>query len=172
MEDLKRSWQREYAQLDVSNLPALIRLTRLSAVIDAFQTDLLAPFELTLSDYGVLSTLRRAGRPYALSPSQLYEALGLSSGGMTKILKRLGELELIERIPNPEDRRSIRVRLTARGLSLDDRVFRAMAAASDRALAPLDRDERAEIDRAISRLLGTFEELTSPAEEVPPMHRA
>jgi DNA-binding MarR family transcriptional regulator len=124
----------------------------LGDLIDSIQNDVLEPFELTPSDYGVLASLRRAGRPYALSPSQLHGQLRRSSGGMTKILKRLEESGLVERKSDLEDGRKIRVTLTPRGLSLHDRVFRAFAAVSNRLLADLSNGQKTEIDRALKQL--------------------
>ena len=158
MNEMARSWEKEFPQLDVSSLPPLVRLARLSVLVDAFHRSVLGPFELTSSDYDVLSTLRRAGRPYSLSPSQLYGQLHRSSGGMTKILKRLNESGLVGREPDPEDGRSIRVMLTARGLSLHDRVFRAFAAASNRLLAKLTDQQKSEVDLALKLFLDSVED--------------
>ena len=130
IDDITRGWASEYPDLDLSSLPPLVRVARLGVLIEAFQHDVLEPFGLSPSDYGVLATLRRSGPPYALNPSQLYSLLRRSSGGMTKILKRLEQAELVERTPDPEDGRGSRVSLTARGLSLQDRVFLAFVTAS------------------------------------------
>ena len=113
---------------------------------------MLEPFELTSSDYGVLAPLRLAGRPYALSPRQLPGRLRRSWGGMTKILKRLEESGLVEREPDPDDGRSIRVTLTSRGLSLHDRAFQVFTAASSRLLAKLTDRQKVEIDLALKQL--------------------
>ena len=129
-EDFERGWAGEYADLDVSNLPPLVRLARLGVLIEAFQHDVLEPFELTPSDYGVLAALRRAGPPYSLKPTQLYSRLRRSSGGMTKILKRLEQSGLVERTPDPDDGRGTKVTLTDRGRTLQDRVFQAFLAAT------------------------------------------
>ena len=134
VEELARDWAQEDPQLDFSGLPPIIRLARLATLIDSFQNDVLAPFELTPADYAVLATLRRAGQPFSLNPSQLYGQLRRSSGGMTKILKRLEASTLVARERDPEDGRGTRVTLTPRGLALHDRVFRAFAAASSRLL--------------------------------------
>lgn len=158
IDELAQGWENDFPQLDVSSLPALLRLARLAVLIDAFQSDVLEPFELTQSDYDVLAALRRAGRPYALNPSQLHGQLHRSSGGMTKILKRLTQAGLVERNNNPEDGRSIRVILTTRGLSLQERVFRAFAAASNRLLAKLNDQQKIEIDQALKQLLGSLED--------------
>jgi DNA-binding MarR family transcriptional regulator len=157
IEELARDWAQEDPQLDFSSLPPIIRLVRLGTLIDSFQNDVLSPFELTPADYAVLATLRRARQPFSLSPSQLYGQLRRSSGGMTKILKRLEESALVERTRDPEDGRGMRVTLTARGLTLHDRVFRSFAAASSRLLSALSDREKTDIDRALKQTLDALE---------------
>jgi len=156
-DDFERSWQSEYADLDVSSLPPLVRLARLGVLIEAFQHDVLEPFQLTPNDYGVLAALRRAGAPYALKPSQLYSRLHRSSGGMTKILKRLEEAGLVKRGPDPEDGRGVRVSLTERGHSLQDRVFHAFLTSTQSLLAPLAEHQMRAADHALGELLDVFE---------------
>ncbi len=47
----------------------------------------------------------------------------LSSGGITKRLDRLGEAGLVERRPDPNDRRGALVRLTRKGRVVIDRAL-------------------------------------------------
>ncbi|MBJ21995.1 MAG: MarR family transcriptional regulator [bacterium] len=163
--DFERSWETEHSGLDLSNLPPLVRLARLGVLIEAFQHDVLEPFELTPSDYGVLAALRRAGAPYALKPSQLYSRLRRSSGGMTKILKRLEEAGLVERGPDPDDGRGTRVTLTDRGRSLQDRVFHAFIAATSSLMAPLSKRQKRTANESLGELLGVFEERAQQRSE-------
>jgi DNA-binding MarR family transcriptional regulator len=157
LDDIARGWATEYPELDLNHLPPLVRLARLGVLIEAFQHDVLQPFGLSPTDYGVLASLRRAGPPYALNPSQLYSLLRRSSGGMTKILKRLEQAGLVERTPDPEDGRGSRVMLTARGRSLQDRVFRAFVRATRGLLAPLSPEHLEGVDAGLKELLETFE---------------
>jgi DNA-binding MarR family transcriptional regulator len=156
-DDLTRDWAKQFPDLDLSSLAPLTRLARLGVLIEAFQQDVLAGFELTPNDYGVLAALRNAGRPPSLSPSQLYGRLRRSSGGMTKILKRLEASGCIERTPDPEDGRGMRVLLTARGQAVYERVFHAFVAASHHVLAPLSEAQKDEIDHALMQLLEALE---------------
>jgi DNA-binding MarR family transcriptional regulator len=149
--------RREHPGLDVSTLPPLVRLARLVTLGDAFQRAVLAPFELTVGDYMVLGALRRSGPPYELTPSQLSGRLERSSGGMTKILKRLEEQGLVRRAPDPHDGRGSRVALTPAGSKLQQRVFEAFLAASQDLLAPVPAARRREIDRALRALVGAFD---------------
>src|SRR5262245_43655454 len=151
------AWRREYDGVDTTPLPPLVRLARLALLIERLQLAVLAPFDLTAGDYGVLAMLRRAGEPYALNPSQLYGRLQRSSGGMTKILKRLEDGGLVKRSPDPADGRGSRVSLTKPGLELQDRVFHAFLSAAQDLLAPLSAAKLRESDRGLRALLDCFE---------------
>jgi DNA-binding MarR family transcriptional regulator len=157
IDQLSTDWAREYPDLDTSALPPLVRLARLGVLIESFQLDVLEPFELTPGDYGVLAALRRAGRPYALNPTQLVSRLQRSSGGMTKMLKRLEQRGLVERRPDPDDGRGSVVSLTRQGLAVQDRVFHAFLTASQKLLAPLPVPRRRETGRGLRSLLALFE---------------
>jgi DNA-binding MarR family transcriptional regulator len=149
--------RREHPGVDVSTLPPLVRLARLVDLGDAFQRTVLAPFSLAVGDYMVLSALRRAGPARELTPSQLCGRLERSSGGMTKILKRLEEQGLVRRAPDPDDGRGSRVALTAAGLKTQQRVFEAFLSASRDLLDPLPAAQRREVDRALRTLVDAFE---------------
>src|SRR3954453_12765018 len=72
--------------------------------------------------HDVLATLRRAGPPYRLRAGDFTGALMLTSSGTTKRLDRLERAGLIERSPDPDDRRGTLITLTPAGLELIDRV--------------------------------------------------
>jgi DNA-binding MarR family transcriptional regulator len=157
IDDLSTAWEREYPDLDTSSFPPMVRLARLGVLMEGFQQAVLTPFELSSGDYGVLAALRRAGEPYQLSPSKLYSRLQRSSGGMTKILKRLEEQALVERAPDPEDGRGSLVSLTKRGLEVQDHVFKAFLSATQDLLDPLSETELKDTDAVLRNLLDTFE---------------
>ena len=157
VDELSNAWEREYPDLDTSALPALTLLARLSVLIDHFQIEVLEPFELTPGDYSVLAMLRRSGKPYELNPNQLYSRLQRSSGGMAKMLKRLEERSLIRRTPDPEDGRGSRVRLTRKGIALQERAFLAFLVATRSRVGELDARERSAADAVFRRFLEAFE---------------
>ncbi len=157
IDDLSTAWEREYPGLDTATFPPMVRLARLSVLIESFQQAVLAPFELSAGDYGVLAALRRAGDPYGQSPSKLYSRLQRSSGGMTKILKRLEEQNLVKRSPDPADGRGSVVSLTKRGLDLQEQVFNAFLSATQDLLGPLSETELRDTDRTLQHLLDTIE---------------
>lgn len=121
-----------------SDSRALVALAGdLAQSVRDFERRVLEPFGLSESEYSVLACLREAGTPYRLSPTILMRDLGRSSGGLTKLLRRLEANRLISREPNPDDGRSLLVRLSRRGLELESRIDRAFSAAASNRLAGL-----------------------------------
>jgi DNA-binding MarR family transcriptional regulator len=106
---------------------------------------------------GPKPALRRAGPPYELNPTDLMEATMLSSGGMTKRLDRLVEAGLVERRPDPDDRRGTLVRLTRKGRAGIDRALEAHVANEELLLEPLSAADRRSLDHLLRRLLSGLE---------------
>lgn len=73
-------------------------------------------YNLSNSELDVLASLNSASdEEYTLTPTRLYERLFLSSGGMTKVLKKLEKKGFIQRLDNKDDKRSKLVQLTKSG---------------------------------------------------------
>ncbi len=146
-------WRRERPDLDVSATHVLQRITRLSLLQNASFARALGRFGINWGEYLVLAALRRSGPPYRMSPTALFSALILSSGAMTNRLDRLEQMGLIERLPDPADRRGRQVELTARGLELVDEAVVAHVANEDRLLGGLSPSERAKLAELLRTLL-------------------
>ncbi len=152
------AWEREYPDAeDTSGLRIVALLARLSVLTVTFEQETLESFDLTPSDYGVLAALRRAGSPYELTPSELSTGLYRSSGGMTKMLKRLEGLQYIQRVPDPQDGRGKLVRLTANGKKVEEEAFAAFLTGTHELLKSTSRSEFEMIDKAMRRLLTIIE---------------
>jgi DNA-binding MarR family transcriptional regulator len=152
IDDILAQWRRERPDLDPGALGVLGRLLRASHLADAALADGLADLDLQPGWFDLLAALRRAGAPYELNPTQLMRASLLTSGGITKRLDRLAEAGLVERRPDPGDRRGSLVRLTRRGRALIDRAIGIHIANEERLLESLTPAEQ----RALDRLLRTF----------------
>lgn len=111
-------WQREMPALASENMILFGRLKRCTALLQARLEAVFAEHGLNTASFDVLATLRRAGKPYSLTPTALFESLMVTSGTMTNRLQRLEEKGLIRRLPNPEDARSQLVQLTPQGKAL------------------------------------------------------
>ena len=154
---LVAAWQRERPDLDVRPLEVLSRVTRLAHHLDRARSTAFATHSLETWEFDVLAALRRAGPPYLLSPGQLVAQTLVTSGTMTHRLNRLEERGLVERLPDPSDRRGVRVRLTGRGRQ---RVDAALADLLDRErelLRGLSLAEQRALSSALRRLVAPFE---------------
>jgi DNA-binding MarR family transcriptional regulator len=151
-------WRRERPDLDVSPMGLLGRLFRFVQLANvALGESLAGEYELQPGWFDLLAALRRAGAPYELNPTQLMQATMLSSGGMTKRLDRLAEAGLVERRPDPADRRGTLVRLTRRGRSTVDKAVATHLANEDRLLRSLPAADRRALDRLLRTLLADLE---------------
>jgi DNA-binding MarR family transcriptional regulator len=156
--DFADAWAREYPDAeDTSGLLIIALMARLNVLIETFEQEVLEPFELMPSDYAVLAALRRAGAPYQLAPNRLYTSLERSSGGMTKMLRRLEELGLVRRVPDPEDGRGKLVRLTAAGKRVEEKAFEAFLSGTHELLKSASGSELERIDESMRSLVSIIE---------------
>src|SRR5690242_5045143 len=101
----------------------IARLHHVSRLLQERIAVLASEFGVNLAEGDVLFTLRRAGEPYRLSPTQLAAHQLVATGTMTGRLDRLEKRGLVRRIPHPTDRRALEVELTAEGLRMVDEVI-------------------------------------------------
>jgi DNA-binding MarR family transcriptional regulator len=146
-------WNRERPDLDASPTHVLQRITRLYLLQSASFAELFGRFGLTFGEYEVLAALTRSGPPYRLKPSELVGALVLSSGAVTNRIDRVEDAGLVERLPDPDDRRGTLVALTAKGRSVVDEAVQAHLANEERLLGALSTADRAQLTRLLRKLL-------------------
>ena len=111
-------WKQELPELEAENMLLIGRLKRAAALIARELEKVYGEYGLTEGSFDVLATLRRSGAPYTLTPTELFSSLMVTSGTMTTRLKNLENQGLIDRLPNPDDARSMLVRLTDKGKEL------------------------------------------------------
>jgi DNA-binding MarR family transcriptional regulator len=147
-------WRRERPDL-ASRLGAMAtigRLGRLHATVAPAVEAVLRNHGLGVADFDVLAALRRAGEPFVLRPSDLALALMLSPAGITGRLDRLERAGHITRRLDADDRRSLLVELTDRGLAVVDDAVTDHVANEERLLAVLTAEERRTLDRLLRKL--------------------
>ncbi|QEI05391.1 MarR family transcriptional regulator [Pigmentiphaga aceris] len=150
-------WQRERPDLDASPMGPIGRIKRCAALLDQRLESGFAQFDLSMWEFDMLATLRRAGAPHCLSPTALFSTLMVTSGTMTHRLKRLEMRGLIARVSNEQDARSLLVQLTDAGLVLIDRAVEAHVENEHNLLSSLSADALASLDANLSALLQTLE---------------
>lgn len=166
LQELAKYWKTEYPERRFERIRPLLRLSRLSHLVPAFQKDVLAPHGLSPSDYSILGALRRAGRPRQLQPEDLYNALGCTPGGLTKMIDRLERRGLVQRTNDLEDGRRARIRLTSKGAAIERKAFVDYSDSAERVLSGLSDAEVEKIDFALELLTSIFEVPEMGAHEV------
>jgi DNA-binding MarR family transcriptional regulator len=114
---------------------------------------LFADAGLQSGEFDVLATLRRSGKPYMLSPTRLYEAAMISSGGMTNRLDRLERAGLVERRADPGDRRAKLIVLTDAGKRVIDETIGRHVANEERLLSVLTPAEQERLNALLRKLI-------------------
>jgi len=123
IDEILDQWSEERPDLDTASLGIVIRVMTLYRSFSRQADRALAPLDLELWEYDVLSALRRQGEPYVLPATRLARETGLSSGAMTNRIDRLETRGLVRRTPDRSDRRGVNVSLTAKGMRLIDRAI-------------------------------------------------
>src|SRR4051812_18079949 len=141
---LVQAWRRERDDLDLAPVEVFSRISRLARLLDLARRDAFTAHEIETWEFDVLAALRRAGEPYQLSPGQLLRETMVTSGTMTNRIDRLTERDLVERSPDPDDRRGVLVGLTAAGKRAVDGAFESLLTSERDLLAELSGGERRE----------------------------
>jgi DNA-binding MarR family transcriptional regulator len=153
VDELVAQWERERPDLDLWPVGIVGRLSRLSRLVERALKDFFAEHALEPWEFDVLATLRRAGEPYELTPGALLKAAMVTSGAMTNRIDRMESKGLVDRIPDPNDRRSVRIRLTENGHVTVDRLIELHVANEARLLSALTPTQREQLTSTLRRLL-------------------
>lgn len=109
----------------------------------------LAPWDITPSQFRAVTSLRHHGE---LRPGTLAEHLRIAPRSATEVVDGLEERGLVERAPDPGDRRATLVRLTAAGEELAAAVATARATEAESFFGALPARDRAELLRILRAL--------------------
>ncbi|MDH3615604.1 MAG: MarR family transcriptional regulator [Gammaproteobacteria bacterium] len=160
VDDILEQWSEERPELETESLGVVVRIMSLSRAFLRQATEALAPLELELFEYDVLSALRRQGRPYGLPATGLAKETGLSSGAMTNRIDKLEERGLVSRNPDESDRRAVIVALTLDGKRAIDEAIQLRLDAADESLQGLSSKEIGNLASLLRKIRLTGTEAT------------
>jgi DNA-binding MarR family transcriptional regulator len=112
--------------------------------------------------YRLLATLEKFG---PASQAALGRGSGIHLSDMVATINELAEGGLVERAPDPADRRRNIISLTAAGKRQLRRLEKRLAETQDELLAPLSPEERQRLTELLSRLLDHHNRRTGTPEE-------
>lgn len=132
---------------DAASLPAAIITRAFGTISNVGGTEAL---NASRGEMGVLGYL--ASHDNVTTPSKLIDALGVSSARVANALKTLERKGYIVRETNPDDGRSVIVRLTPEGRAYGDANFEAAVAHLGKLLSPLSEAEQIELARLVEKM--------------------
>ena len=150
-------WQRELPDLDLATEGIVERIQKINKYVDRAMNETLAQFNLDRGEWRLLGALRRSGPPYRRSPGYLAEDLGLSSGAMTNRLDRLEAAGLVRRLPDPDDRRGLKVELTDTGWQAWQDSVGVQAQKEAIVSSALEPEEKEQLNGLLRRIMLEFE---------------
>lgn len=149
---LLADWQAERPELDAAAMAIVGRLLSIGRQLEARANAALKPLGLHYTDLDVMATLRRSGKPYRLTPTQLRDSVLITSGAMTACLDRLEGNGLIARVASPSDRRSSAAELTPSGRKLIDKAIVVRFREAADAVLGLSDSERVRLAALLKKL--------------------
>jgi DNA-binding MarR family transcriptional regulator len=124
-------------------------LARLGAESRRLWARMLGEHELTPQQFGVLMALDLLGETYQ---QRLSAFVGIDPRNAVPVLDALREQQLVERAPDPNDRRRQLLRLSPAGQGLIDELRQAGETIEDELLGGLSVRERAALHRLLHKL--------------------
>lgn len=164
LEHLAAQWRTERPDLDLSVFRLVGSMLRMSDRMEReFRRLSETRFGLGTGDMRILLALRRSAPVAGMRPTELFKALLITSGAVTKQVDRLLALGLVERLREPGSPRGARIRLTPRGMAVANDAMEAITA-SFCGLERLGPDEAQAIVSALERLQAVMDQA---AQETP-----
>lgn len=157
VDGLVEAWTSERPDLDAQPLHVLSRISRLARHLDRARRQIFAEHDLEPWEFDVLSELRRSGDPYQLTPGRLLRATLVTSGTMTNRIDRLATAGLVQRRPDPADRRGVLVQLTPRGRSRVDAALSDLIDYEKSLLGDMTQRQRTELATLLRSLLSPLD---------------
>lgn len=111
VEQYRRHWPAGLPEADFALLRFVHALHRAREAERERMSEVLVRYRLSIAEFDVLASLRRAPPPREMTPGEVAEAVLLTSGGLSKVLQQLEARGLVTRSTSREDRRVKPVRL-------------------------------------------------------------
>src|SRR3954463_15739902 len=157
VDELVEAWARERPDLDLAPVEVFSRIGRLARHLDLARRDAFTAARVESWEFDGLAALRRAGAPYELAPGRLLRETLVTSGTMTNRVDRLAARGLVERLPDPHDRRGVLVQLTPSGRDAVDAAMADLLTHERALLGTISERDQQKIARVLRELVRPFD---------------
>jgi DNA-binding MarR family transcriptional regulator len=159
-------FEAEYPGGDASCTEAYASLCRTGeALLGELDRRIRLTFDIPQAAATALAVIDGAGEP--LTPSQVSDRVLIASATMTATLDLLEQRGWIRRIPNPADRRSVLVEITAAGRATTDQLLPGIRALERGILSALTPYERAHLLDMLAKVLARTADVAGDQQPEP-----
>jgi DNA-binding MarR family transcriptional regulator len=151
-------WKAERPDYDLAPVEIIGRAGRIMEHVDRALEAKFEEFQISRASFDVLAALRRNGKPYKLTQRELMRSLFRTSGSMSLRIDSLQKQGLVERTPDNDDRRSVFVGLTPKGVKLLEAVIPEHLENENSLIAGLNRVERTQLIALLRKWLVSLED--------------
>ncbi|MDF5758047.1 MarR family winged helix-turn-helix transcriptional regulator [Spongiactinospora sp. TRM90649] len=151
---IQDAWRRELPGVPVDSIGIITRVWWAAKIFGDERRRLLADLGLDVATLDLLSTLRRAGPPYRMSPGDLAEACMVTRGAITQRVERAVNAGLVERATAGSGYHARAITLTEVGNALLDQVVDDLLRAEHRLVGHLAPERREQLAALLRELLG------------------
>lgn len=152
VDEILKQWQDERPDLDTSPMGVIGRLSRVTRLVENRLRESFAEQGLQPHEFDILATLRRSGTPFELTAGQLMQASMVTSGAITNRIDRLVSKGWVIRETDPNNRRSVRIRLSDSGREKVDAALVQHLATEASLLTSLNTTDQIQLTRLLRTL--------------------
>ena len=159
--DIIKSWTAFLPALDATSFSIYFQLHQLDLLAIRLTNRIAAKFHINSLDVNLLLAVRREQGSHPVRPSDLWRRFDLAPSVITYRVDRLVKLRMLVRLPHPDDRRALHLRLTAKGEKTIVSVVRQHNIISSRNLAVVDEiaGGRTKLEQLLAALLRQWEQI-------------
>ena len=162
------NWSAFLPDLDATAFSIQLHIHQINLLAIRETNRIAEKYSINSVDMSLLMAIRRDQRSRPVRPSDLWRLFDLAPSAITYRMDRLFELGYIVRLPHPEDRRALYLKLTPKGETAVVSVVREFNAVAVEKLAEVDKTAggRAKLDKLLTASLRKWQE-TEPAAAAP-----
>jgi DNA-binding MarR family transcriptional regulator len=156
VDGIQQAWERERPGTPAGSIGVITRIWRIGKLLADERRRTLARLGIDAATLDLLSTLRRAGRPYRLTAGSIAELSLVSAGAISQRVARAEREGLVRRERSPADGRLSYVTLTAQGHALIERTVDELLGHEEALLSGLTDGQREELSALLRVLLASL----------------
>lgn len=167
VDEIQLAWLRERPGMPVESIGVITRVWRAAKIFGDERRRTLAGLGIDSATLDLLSTLRRGGPPYAMTPQELKDHCLVTAGAISQRVGRAEAAGLVQAVRSAGGR-TLRVELTDAGHALIEGSVERLLRHEDDLIGHLSAAEREQLTELLRRLLDGLIERTHAGPRIGP----